>query len=323
MSTDTSLIIFKAISNFTTCLDEVFGQFHRPLKLYAHLISKTTVSHEKPIQKHIDVFREFCINNREGITTKDFVKFKQKCITYSNRVYIDVNVILKEADNVSATIIWKHILTISALIDPAGKAREVLEESVKNGEKNAKEADFLSNIIGQVEQHVDPDANPMEAVSSIMKSGIFTELVGGMGNGLQDGSLDLGKLMGTVQKMVSTLNDVPGEISKDQNGGSEDLLNTMMSNLTAGSSSNNSSQATPDIGALIGMMGPMLGALGNQNSGGLPGGLPGGPRPSTGNDIEDKIEQQLQMAKKSGKFSPSINKISENIEEVEKVTDID
>ena len=31
---DTSLVTFKAISNFTTSLEEVFGKDERPLKLY-------------------------------------------------------------------------------------------------------------------------------------------------------------------------------------------------------------------------------------------------------------------------------------------------
>ena len=63
---DTSLVTFKAISNFTTSLEEVFGKEERPLKLYVHLISKTTLSHEKAIQKHIEAFRFFCTANRDA-----------------------------------------------------------------------------------------------------------------------------------------------------------------------------------------------------------------------------------------------------------------
>ena len=54
MSSDSSLITFKAISNFTECLDEVFGKKQRSLKLYAHLLNKTRLSHTKPIKKHIN-----------------------------------------------------------------------------------------------------------------------------------------------------------------------------------------------------------------------------------------------------------------------------
>ena len=70
MTTDTSLITFKTISNFTNDLGNVFSEKHRPLKLYVHLINKTTLSHETPIQKHIDAFRQFCLENRESIASK-------------------------------------------------------------------------------------------------------------------------------------------------------------------------------------------------------------------------------------------------------------
>ena len=254
MTTDNSLITFKAISNFTTCLDEVFGKNHKPLKLYAHLISKTTFAHDVPIQKHINAFREFCISNRSTIIAKNSHKFNPKIIKYSSRVYIDMDIILSESDADTAVIIWKHILTISALVDPAGKAKEILQETINKDSENGTEANFLSDIIGKVEEHVNPDSNPMEAVSSIMKSGIFTELVGGMGNGLQDGSLDLGKLMGTVQKMVVSLNGEMGTSdNKDSSG-----LNSVMESLNSGTQNPN---GMPDLGSIMGMMGPMLGAL--------------------------------------------------------------
>ena len=209
MLSDSALLTFKAISTFINCLNEVFGKDHRSLKLYSHLINKTTLSNEKPIIKHIDSFRTFCTNNRNAIFSKDISKFSSPNITYSKRVYINIVEIFQDADFEASTIIWKHLLTISALCDPTGKARQILEERTASKKDNGEggEEDFLKNIIGKVEEHVDPNANPMEAVSSIMKSGIFSELVGGMGNGLENGTLDLSKLMGTVQTMVSTLND--------------------------------------------------------------------------------------------------------------------
>ena len=205
---DTSLVSFKAISNFTTSLEEVFGKDQRSLKLYVHLINKTTLSHEKAISKHIEAFRTFCTANRDALEHKDASKLVVTKISYSERVYINFSRIFNSADKDTSEVIWKHLLTIAALVDPTGKARQILKDTAKNGSGPALEANFLSDIIGKVEEHVDPNANPMEAVASIMKSGVFAELVGGMGNGLQDGSLDLGKLMGTVQNMVTSLRNM-------------------------------------------------------------------------------------------------------------------
>lgn len=298
MSSDNSLITFKAISNFTTCLGEVFGQDHRALKLYAHLINKTTISHEKPIQKHIEAFRDFCIKNREAIFEKKNNMFVgDSKITYSNRVYIDMNAIFKEADMETQTVIWKHLLTISALTDPAGKARQILKDS----KDNVHEADFLTDIIGKVEKHVDPNANPMDAVNSIMQSGIFNDLVGGMGNGLQDGSLDLGKLMGTVQTMVSSLNE--------QNGGDDEttkMVNSMMGNLQGVVESAEKGEDTPPPD-IMGMLGPMMSSLAVQPPTGNGSGI------VSGGSIEEKIQAQVDDAKKSGKLKlknqPAIEEI--------------
>jgi hypothetical protein len=94
MTTDTSLITFKTISNFTNDLGNVFSEKHRPLKLYVHLINKTTLSHENPIQKHIDAFRQFCLENREAIASKSS-NFSKEKIVYSKRVFINMKEIFQ------------------------------------------------------------------------------------------------------------------------------------------------------------------------------------------------------------------------------------
>jgi hypothetical protein len=265
MSSDTSLITFKTISNFTNDLGDVFSEKHRPLKLYVHLINKTTLCHETPIQKHIDAFRQFCIANRESISNRNIEELVKEKIVYSKRVFINLKEIFDIADKETTDVIWMHLLTISALVDPAGKAREILKEQSAKGGDDAGEIDFLTDIISKVEANVDPNSNPMEAVTSIMKSGIFTDLVSGMGSGLQDGSLDLGKLMNTVQKMVTKLSDNAG----DHEGGEQavNMINTMMSSLSAGSkapSNDGTAQPMPDI---AGMLGPMMAMMSQSNDG--------------------------------------------------------
>jgi len=86
----------------------------------------------------------------------------------------------------------------------------------KNKDENTKgETDFLMNTIDQIEKTVDPSSNPMDAVSGILNSGIFTDLMSNMNNGLQDGSLDLGKLMGSVQNVLASMDNGSGKPSLD------------------------------------------------------------------------------------------------------------
>ena len=295
MSTDTSLITFKAISNFTNDLEEVFGELHRPLKLYAHLINKTTISHDKPIRKHIDAFRDFCISNRDAIFNKEIGDITKNKISYSNRVFIDIKQIFKHSDPDTNNIIWKHLLTISALVDPAGQARKILKEQ---SDSSGTEIDFLSNIISRVEDKVDPNSNPMEAISSIMQSGIFTDLVNGMGSGLQDGSLDLSKLLGTVQTMVTKLSDDENDTESGKQA--MNMISNLMGNISSGlnTQSNNGQTDIPDFAS---MLGPMMGAMMGAGNGGIPD--LSGIMNSSGISIEEQINNQVESLKDSGNLS--------------------
>lgn len=248
MNDDTSLIKFKAISNFTNELGETFSKKQRSLKLYCRLINKTTIVHDNSINKHIDAFRNFCISNRDAIVNKSVDKIQISKIEYSQRVFIDIVEIFKLSDKDTAKIIWEHLLCISALVDPAGKAREVLKKNLDDGKTGSQETNFLTDIINKVEEHVDPNANPMEAVSSIMKSGVFTDLIGGMNNGLSNGSLDLGKLMGAVQGMVGQLGGQADGEPNSENAMS--MLTTMMGGL-AGSNPGSADTNTPDLAGMM------------------------------------------------------------------------
>lgn len=254
MNSDTSLACFKAISNFTSELGEVFSKKQRSLKLYCRLINKTTIVHDRSIKKHIDSFRSFCVTNKDAIMSKEVDNLTMCKISYSQRVFIDMVEIFKLADKETTSMIWEHLLYISAIVDPAGKAKEILKKNLEEGKAGRGETNFLTDIIDKVEQHVDPDANPMEAVSSIMKSGIFTDLIGGMNSGLSDGSLDLGKLMGAVQGMVGQLGEKTG--GDPQAEGAMNMLNTMMNGMSAGG---NGSGNPPDLaGMMSGMMSGMM-----------------------------------------------------------------
>jgi len=230
---DTSLITFKSISNFTQELGELFSKRQRPLKLYCRLIEKTTLSHNKSIEKHIDAFRRFCKVNRNAIIKKDFNKFTQTKISYSQRVFIDLEPIFRHSDKETTQVIWQHILCISALVDPNGNAKEILKNERQNVAGGDNETNFLNNIFQQVENSGDPNSsNPMEMISSIMQSGIITDVMQSLQGGMQDGQLDIGKLMGSMQQIMTKMSGNSGpnpEADKMMN-----MVTTMMTSMTQG-----------------------------------------------------------------------------------------
>lgn len=245
MSSDKSLIVFKAIAAFVNDLND-FTSGHRSLRLYCHLINKTTLAHEKAIEKHIGAFTDFCVSNREGITSKDYKKFGKNTIEYSEKCFIDISKILRKADSDNKESIWKHLLILSALTDPEARAKEILKQDASN------EGNFLNKILSKVEKEVDGKSNPMEAISSVLQSGVFNEVIQDMNEGFKSGELDLGKMMGTMQ---SVMGQIPTSTSSDDNpNGQIDMsaMNSMMQNLVGTMSTNNTE--TPDLNNIMSVL---------------------------------------------------------------------
>jgi hypothetical protein len=249
MNDESYLIAFKAVCNFVNDLNIAFGNRYKPLKLYNRLISKTQICHDTAIKKHLTLFTNFCISNREPFSERDNKKLINTKIEYSSNVYFDINTIFGFADDETKNIIWRHLLTISAIVDPAGKAKEMLKKIQEENKDQTDETDFLSDIISKVEKNVRPDTeNPLEAVTSIMQSGVFTDLLSGMQNGLSSGKLDMSKLLGTVQKMVTKLSNEAGG----------DPQTTNMINSMSGMLGNIQNGTPPDLSGMMSMMSGMM-----------------------------------------------------------------
>lgn len=205
---DNSTLVFKAIHSFVMALNQEFGTKNKPLVLYARLIEQTTFSHNVAIQKHIQAFTKFCVQNREAIYDKKAECLSFPRIKYSDRVYIDMKDVFKLANSEEKNVIWQHILTISALVDGTGKAKKILKETLEQ-KTESNEANFLTDIIEKVEKNIDIEslnqANPMQAIGQIMSSGIFTDLISSMNDQVSTGKLDMTKMLGVVQNMVGTL----------------------------------------------------------------------------------------------------------------------
>jgi hypothetical protein len=207
---DNSTLVFKAIHSFVMALNQEFGEKNKPLVLYARLIEQTTFSHNVAIQKHIQAFSKFCVQNREAIYDKKAECLSFPKIKYSDRVFIDMKDIFKLATKEEKGIIWQHILTISALVDGTGKAKKILKETLENKPaSDSNETNFLTDIIEKVEKNIDLEslnqADPMQAIGQIMSSGIFTDLISSMNDQVSSGKLDMTKMLGVVQNMVGTL----------------------------------------------------------------------------------------------------------------------
>ena len=234
---NTSILIFKAIVGFISDIHTEFGSRHKSIALYNRLLEKTGIVNIGPINKHIDCFRKFFNENQKAMEEKNINLFTDSKISYSDRVYVDVSTVIKQSTPDNAQIIWKHLLTIWGLVDPTSQARKILQDSIRNNENSDnKEDQFLTNIIEKVEKSVSgaqiDQSNPMASIGSLMQSGVFSSLITDMQKGLSDGSIDISKLMGSVQGMMTKMNG-------DAGGGG----------------------GMPDLSSMMNMMGPMMSGM--------------------------------------------------------------
>jgi hypothetical protein len=223
--------LFKSIKQFVSELNNIYGDDNRPLKLYSYLLDRTELKNRKAVKKHIKVFRIFCDKNKKEILDKSSTLVYSKII-YSDKVYIDVQSILDSADADTKKAIWEHLLCICAKLSPNSEAKNILRESFKS---KTPENDFLKNIMGEVQSQISPGAssNPMQMIGNLLQSNTIGKLVSGMNDGVSSGKLDMKKLLGSVQGMISNLSEkLPdsNEMKKMKSlnqGGLENMMKTI------------------------------------------------------------------------------------------------
>jgi len=284
---------FTKIADFISQLAEVFGEKYHEIVLYNHLLSKTKLSNKQAISRNIGLFTEFCSRNNEAILSKDPKKIVYHRISYSEKVFIDLHAILNQADLDEDTLntTWNHLLVIQATIDPTSEAREVLKHLKEN---SSSEGQFLDGFLSKIEKSIDKDkigADPMSAATSILQSGVLNDLVGSIDNGIKGGTLDLGKLVGTVQQMLGGLSGM-------------------------GSSGNGSNpMGGIDLSGMMGMVQSMMsGGMGGQGMGITPGGSLSGLDPAK---MKEQIEARVESEKRKMELdevnkTPSIVEIKDD-----------
>jgi hypothetical protein len=199
------LFVFKAIVSFVNDMNEIYGQEYKPLRLYALLLERTGIMHEDPIKKHIEAFKLLVTTNADAILQEKTSLLQNAKVEYSEKVCIDLVEIFRLAasDPTNILCIWKHLLTLLLMFEPQ-RQQELPPKEIRH-ESEGVEDDFLTNLVQKVGSQIDPSANPMQTVQSMMSTGMFQDIMSSMDNGLQSGNLDMGKMVGSLQKMVGSL----------------------------------------------------------------------------------------------------------------------
>ena len=210
MTEEDKIETFKCIVNFVKDIHSEFGNNDKPIKLYNHLLEKTKLSNTVAIQKHVDAFKSFFELNDTAMKEKDFNLFKEESkISYNEKVFIDILKFFKESkeNRENLNIIWMHLYTIcNKVLSDEIYVNHLKTLEQENKQNNSNEDIFINNIMGKVESAVsgmNTSSNPMAAISSILASGVLNDVMTGMKTGIQDGSLNVNKMMSSVLKIAT------------------------------------------------------------------------------------------------------------------------
>lgn len=275
------LLAFKSICNFVNDLAEVFDKT-KSIIFYKKIVNMTRIQNIDVMKKHIAVFEKFCRVNIDCIKEKDDSKLIEEKIAYSERVFIDMKRVLKNSDKDTKTVIYQHLLTISAILIPESGAKEILKNSVSSaGSAPVNPNNFMNDIINKVQNSNINTNNPMEAISGLMQSGVFTDIMSSMQNGLNSGQLNLGQLLGSMQGMLGNLQTSVGS----QNG------SVASQNESPISAPNTEDTKTPDLSGMMQMLNTMLPAMMSSfSAGNTPSNIESSDTPSDtpSNDSDNK-----------------------------------
>lgn len=313
---------FKIITDFVSALCDELDDKLLPVKFYSHLLSRTTFSkeHEEVIDKHVNLFKDFCIQNREAIYGQQASLIVKPRVEYSPKVFIDIHDVFGNIDKDSHVIVWEHLLMISAHVDLQGRAKDILRSMIQNTQGKSADADdgksdiqgMFGDLVSKIEDNITPDVadNPMGVINNIMTSGVFTELIGDMTKKFESGELNVEKLSQGVQTMAN--NATSNLKESDQGNQMGEMIGNIMQNLgpmmqNLNTNANNNvtdhgvgNQQMPD---LSNMLGPMMSMMqsGNKSDDEL--------SMKSAKEIEANIDMQLKAIEEQGVTNTDIDKL--------------
>jgi hypothetical protein len=208
-------LLFSKFVQFVEDLNNVFGAKFKSIKMYHIVVNKLKELHESEtnsgdtkerIDQHIKILCDFIKENNQAILSQDENLFVQPQIKYSDSIYIDVLNILKNTEEKSA--IWKHLLLLESLYDPASNAREILDKLLI---EDTEENKLIKNIASKLENpdvmskisNMNPSSNPFDMIQTLSSSGLMDSLMGGLTGDLQ--KADPKKLIGTMRNMLDVI----------------------------------------------------------------------------------------------------------------------
>ncbi len=289
------LKFFSKAILFVNELNKVFSDKYPNIRLYYKLMKKTPVSNTKAIEKHVQLITEYLSTNTEAIKNKSIKQLQSKNIVFTDKIFLNLTECLTNSDKETRQIIFTHLQLLLYIYNPNDELKQILQKTSSSPSTKPDESKFIDDFIGKIESQFNEKEfkDPLSAAMNMMQSGLFSEIIQNMNDGVKSGTLNPQKLLGSVQGMLG-----------DLTGGSVDInniLNGQMSNLEI-PNGENGENVNIDMNQMFSMVGNLMGGITGDNS-----------NSNTNSNPMNMVSSLLPMLGGLSNSTPSIDDIEEQM----------
>lgn len=233
----TPAVIKKSFDAIKSFVDELYEGFKdgesrtSPLTLYWRLL--TLIDQQNNVAAKtlvVSGFETFFALHDASIVAETLEDIPQGThIEYPNKkgIYIDIYKFLRPSDDDTHIIVRQHLMTISAIINPDEKKLKELERSARRNtalsipNDGSEEAQFMAGILEKARNsmsgvEMDPE-NPTGAVMGMLQSGVVTDMLSGIQEGMGSGRFRYRKLATMMQTLIAGF--IPDDEEEDETEG--------------------------------------------------------------------------------------------------------
>lgn len=204
--------IFKAITEFADQLNDAFGKEDVNVNKVYRILTKTSLTNRKVLERHLIVFHGFLQMNRMPILARSPEQFNEANLELTERIKMNLQEIIIKSDSNTRKIIWQHLFNIMYLYNPDDVIVKN-ELKVSMAENETRENKFLMDTFNKFEsvmkapESKEQSKDPMAMMGSLLNSGFLNDMIGNINNGVNKGDLNIKNLISTVQNLLGNLSD--------------------------------------------------------------------------------------------------------------------
>lgn len=221
---------FSKIQMFLKQLAESYGNEFNDINKYYSVCKKTILSNTAAIVKHVKLFEDYLAVNLDAIKENDKTKLTNDWISYTDKIKINLKLILAKTDAKDCNSIFKHLQVIQYVINPDQELKTALTTK-------SKEEQFFDKMINQLKteyegkEEGDMNLGSLTNMNDLMRVKDSNPQIGGLVSELQEGfengNLDLGKMAQSAMSMVSQVGG-PEAQNDPQVAGMMSMLSNLM-----------------------------------------------------------------------------------------------